>query len=85
MAPKIILGIRLNDRNLCAPSLQEILTRHGCSIKTRIGLHDVSDNQCSPSGTILLELFGAEAALQALEDELRACPGLDLQKMTFAR
>lgn len=83
MAQKVILGIRLKDRQQRAPNLQEVLTRHGCCIRTRIGLHEVSDEMCSPAGTILLELHGLPAALQALEDDLRACEGLALQKMAF--
>ena len=83
MAQKIILGIRLRDRNQLAPNLQEVLTRHGCCIRTRIGLHEVSDEICSPVGTILLELHGRPEDLAALEGDLRACEGLALQKMTF--
>ena len=83
MAQKIILGIRLRDRRQRAPNLQEILTRHGCCIRTRIGLHEVSDDLCSPCGTILLELHGRPEAVQALENDLRTCEGLALQKMAF--
>ncbi|MDR0966723.1 MAG: hypothetical protein LBM75_09545 [Myxococcales bacterium] len=83
MVQKIILGVRLKHRNNSAPNLQELLTRHGCVIRTRIGLHEVSDNACSPSGTIILELHGPAENTQALEDELRTCSDLVIQKMVF--
>ncbi len=55
-----IIGICLKNRTHQAAGLQEILTRYGCSIKTRIGLHDVAEGQCAPGGVILLEVINKE-------------------------
>ncbi|MCX7615237.1 MAG: hypothetical protein N2Z65_05745, partial [Clostridiales bacterium] len=54
---KIIMGIQLKERVEHAPKIQEILTKHGCSINTRIGLHNASHDSCSPHGLILLEFI----------------------------
>lgn len=73
-----IIGIHLTDRSRDAVGLQEVLTRYGCSIKTRIGLHDASDGQCAPGGIILLEVISKQ---DELIKELSA--KFDIQTMRF--
>ncbi len=58
-----IIGICLKNRTQEAAGLQEILTRYGCSIKTRIGLHDVAEGQCAAGGIILLEVISKQAEM----------------------
>jgi len=53
-----ILGIKLSERTKDALLFQEIITEHGCNIKTRIGLHQGTEDCCSNDGIILLELSG---------------------------
>lgn len=62
-----IIGIDLDNRLETAVELQKILTRYGCIINTRIGLHSANSAVCSSRGIVLLEVFG-EA--QPLQDEL---------------
>lgn len=83
MAEKRILGVHLSVRIKDAVNVQDILTKFGCSIKTRIGLHEVSENYCSPCGLILLELTGDINECDKLENELGKLAGLTLKKMTF--
>jgi len=83
MARRIILGALLTDRCREAPAFQAALTRFGCNIKTRIGLHNVSENACSSAGLILLEMFGDEDRISHLEDVLRNMEGIVVQKMVF--
>lgn len=52
---KVIL-LKISDRNEYSIKLQEILTKYGCDIKTRIGLHQSENNQCSNSGLIILDV-----------------------------
>ena len=54
-----ILGLHLTDRVKEAIKVQDVLTKFGCSIKTRLGLHDVNDDVCSTNGIIILELCGS--------------------------
>ncbi|MDH7481621.1 MAG: hypothetical protein QHH26_06555 [Armatimonadota bacterium] len=83
MAKRIILGALLTDRFKEALAFQEVLTKFGCNIKTRIGLHNVTENACSNSGLILLEMFGDEKQINQLEDTLRQIDGIVVQKMVF--
>ena len=79
-----ILGLHVTDRAGEAVKIQDLLTKFGCSIKTRLGLHEVNENICSSCGIILLELTGDKAECDKLESELLKVEGLDVQKMTFA-
>ena len=53
-----IMGIKIGDRVNNSKVVQEILTEYGCSIKTRLGLHEVGNDGCSRAGLIILELVG---------------------------
>ena len=79
----IILGVRVYDRSQEAGHVQTMLTRYGCSIKTRLGMHEVTDDFCSKSGLIILELFGQQSEKIKLEQKLNAIPGVEVQKMVF--
>jgi len=79
----IVLGIHVTDRVHHVPGVQDLLTEYGCSIKTRIGLHTVSESYCSPNGLILLEMAGPEKPVFELEDKLKAIEGVDVQRMVF--
>jgi len=79
-----ILGLHVTNRVNDAIKIQDLLTKFGCSIKTRLGLHEVNEKICSSCGIILLELTGDITECDKLERELRKVEGLDIQKMTFA-
>jgi metal-responsive CopG/Arc/MetJ family transcriptional regulator len=83
MAKKIILGVQVYGRYEHVPNLQQIYTDYGCYIRTRLGLHDVSENVCSRNGVHLLEMFGDDAKIQEFEDKLRGLEGIAVQKMVF--
>lgn len=78
-----ILGIYISNRVKGASLIQDILTKYGCSIKTRLGLHEVNHDLCSQSGLIILELTGNIDESTKLENELLKIEGLDVQKMIF--
>jgi len=81
--PHLILGVHITSRAAQVPPVQKLLTEYGCSIKTRIGLHHVDDNACSPRGLILLEMFGDPAVSRELKTKLSALDGVDVQEMFF--
>ena len=83
MAGVNILGVLLTGRNNSATKFQEIITAHGCSIKTRIGLHNVSEGVCSTSGVILLEILGTEEEVNLIEKAILSIEGAQVQKMIF--
>ena len=83
MAKRCVLGLLVTNRVVNATEVQKVLTECGCSIKTRIGLHEVDNNICSPAGLILLELFGDDKAYDEVEGKLKDIKGLQVQKMVF--
>ena len=80
----VILGVHITDRVKHAGQAQQLFTEYGCSIKTRIGLHEASESQCSPNGLILLEMVGGEANAAELAGKLNGLEGIEVQKMVFS-
>ena len=78
-----ILGIHISDRVKEAELIQPILTKFGCTIHTRLGLHDVAEEFSSPTGMLLLELTGDPKEYVKLENELLKIEGLEVKKMIF--
>ncbi len=78
-----ILGIHITDRVKEVADVQSVLTKFGCTIKTRLGLHEVKDDFCARSGLILLELTGSREEFLKLENELQKVDGLEVKKMVF--
>lgn len=81
----IVFGIYIQERSKNALAVQNLLTKFGCSIKTRLGLHEVIDGYCSNSGLILIELTGDKSEIENLEYELRKLNGIEIQKMIFKK
>jgi hypothetical protein len=65
-----ILIVKIGSRSNQALRVQEILTRHGCAIKTRLGLHEVSPDYCAEDGLVILELTGKKEEVEKLKQEL---------------
>ena len=78
-----ILGVLVPDRQNEASKVQSVLTKYGCSIKTRLGLHEVTNEICSTSGLLLLELTGDLIEMDSLEKELISIDGTQTRKMIF--
>jgi hypothetical protein len=83
MAKRIVLGIQVTNRVEKIPDVQKILTDYGCNIKTRLGLHEVSESGCSAMGLLLLDTYGDEADILEMEKKLKKVKGLVVKKMTF--
>lgn len=82
---KTILGIKVSNRLDEVDRMQDVLTKQGCIIKTRLGLHEQQGNSCSKEGIILLELNNdTDGKCQELENTLQAIEGLEVNKMTFS-
>jgi hypothetical protein len=78
-----VLGIYISDRMKESRNVQSILTKFGCSIKTRLGLHEVMDDHCATSGIIILELTGDLSECRKLENELLRLENVEVKKMIF--
>lgn len=71
-----IMVVKVNRRVQKANEMQEILTKFGCNIKVRLGLHEAGD-VCSNQGLIILQLAGDDAEIKAFEKELSGIDGVD--------
>jgi len=78
-----ILGVLIRDRENKSQSVQNLLTKYGCSIKTRLGLHEVDNVSCSSCGLMILELIGDKSEMEKLENELIKIENVEVQKMIF--
>jgi hypothetical protein len=70
-----IMVIRIEGRREKSPKVQEVLSRFGCSIKVRLGLHE-TDEVCSDEGILILQLTGEESEMFALESALNEMEGV---------
>ncbi|HOV60920.1 MAG TPA: hypothetical protein PK349_07620 [Candidatus Hydrogenedentes bacterium] len=80
----IIYGVHVHNRGQNALKVQELLTRYGCNIKTRLGLHEVSEDFCSSAGVLLLEMTGDPAVCRELFEQLNMIDGVEAKEMVFA-
>ena len=85
MAKWIILGVQVTNRVENIPDVQKILTEYGCNIKTRLGLHEVTESHCSNVGLLILETYGNETDILQMETKLKKMKGLTVKKMVFQK
>ncbi len=81
----IILGVHITNRVKHVSSVQDLLTKYGCNIRTRLGLHHVSSDYCSPNGLMILEMAGDDKLCFELMDKLNTIEGVEVQKMVFQK
>ena len=77
----IIMALTIDPRSAHAPQVQTVLTKHGCIIKTRIGLHEVSQNSCSEEGLIILHIHSSLDEIKILENEFLDVEGVKVKHM----
>ena len=78
-----IMALTIDPRTAHAPEVQTVLTKHGCIIKTRIGLHEVQEDSCSERGLILLHVNSDSNEVEQLEDDLKDIQGITVKCMTL--
>ena len=79
-----IMGIQVGNRESDALKFQELLTKNGCIIKTRLGLHESSEQLCSITGLIILEFLpDKEDEIAGLEKDLATLSTIVVKKMVF--
>ncbi|GHT29916.1 hypothetical protein FACS18942_10960 [Planctomycetales bacterium] len=83
MSGKIIIGVNVTSFVKNSSEVQDIFREFGCSIRTRLGLHETADNLCAPNGLILLEFIGGEKIAAEFTAKLSAIKGVEVQSMTF--
>ncbi|WP_041668582.1 hypothetical protein [Acetobacterium woodii] len=79
-----IMGIQVGNRESEALKVQELLSKNGCIIKTRLGLHESSEELCSITGLIILEFLpDKDDEISKMENELNNLSSIIVKKMIF--
>ena len=81
---RTILIVLIDHRNDAAPTVQKILTGWGCIIKTRLGIHDGTLDDCSQSGLLMLELVGEKEKQDELARKLELVDGVKTQMVNLS-
>ena len=71
-----VIGVRMDNRVGNALKFQEALTKNGCSIKARLGLHEVSETSCANDGLIILQPCGKKEEVEKLVADLNKLDGI---------
>ncbi|PKM63146.1 MAG: hypothetical protein CVU97_01790 [Firmicutes bacterium HGW-Firmicutes-21] len=66
----------MDNRVSNALKFQEVLTQNGCKIKTRLGLHEASEDSCSNDGLIVLQPCGEKKDIEQLVEDLNNLKGI---------
>lgn len=82
MACHNIMALIINHRSKKAVHVQEVLTKHGCCIKMRLGLHEAGDS-CTEEGLVLLQVCGSEEEINTLESDLNSVEGVTAKTLTI--
>lgn len=75
-----IVGILVDKRTQAAPRVQEILTKFGDSILSRVGVHDPGEEQ---HGLITLSVRDKQEKIDALARELEALEGVQVKTVAM--
>jgi len=78
-----ILAIKVDGRTSHAVHVQEVLTKFGCNIKTRVGFHEASADLCATDGIIILQLFGEDDIAEKMAGELSRLEGVTPKIIEF--
>jgi hypothetical protein len=70
-----VMLIKVDQRVQKAVEVQSLLTKYGCNIKMRLGLHEAGD-ACSNQGLIILQITGDAQELKNFEKELNGVEGV---------
>lgn len=71
-----VIGIRMDNRVANAVNFQQVLTKNGCKIRARLGLHEASENACANDGLIVLQPCGEKEEIEQLVQELNELDGI---------
>ncbi len=81
---KTILIVLIGDRKEAAITIQKILTDWGCTIKTRLGLHDGVLNSCTNSGLLILDIVGDKDKNEEMTRKLNLVKGVKAQLVNLS-
>lgn len=77
------MAIFQENRVETAVKVQDVLTKYGCHIRIRLGLHGDAADGCSNNGMIILQLTGEKALISGLEEQLQTIPRVKVKYMVL--
>jgi hypothetical protein len=80
---KNVLLILVDHRKETAVNVQKTLTAWGCLIKTRLGLHQGVQKDCTETGLIICELAGEESQIMELKRKIELIKGVSAELVTL--
>ena len=78
---RMVMVICVSKRTKEALEVQKVLTKNGCIIKTRLGIHEAEGDKCSECGIIVIETKATPAENNALASSLKKLPGVKVTKV----
>ncbi len=78
-----VVAIKMEKRVENATRLQEVLTKHGCAIRARLGLHEASRDYCADYGVIILQVCGCCEEIGGMVADLNAVPGVTAKSLNL--
>lgn len=78
----VILGVFIDRRSEVAVEVQDVLTKFGCIIKLRLGLHETT-NVCAEDALLLLQLDGDKEEIKTLQESLNIIDGVETKLITL--
>lgn len=78
---KNVMVVLISHRHDAAAKVQSVLTGWGCHIKTRLGIHEGVQDNCTEHGLLFLDLVGNEEKLTELERKLNVLKGVSARMM----
>lgn len=76
MSSFYILAIRVDHRHTNAVRLQEMLTKYGCNIRMRVGMHEADADYCADDGLIILQVYGDTEITNAMIADFDSLEGV---------
>ena len=80
MSCRTIMAVTISKRIAEAVKVQQVLTKYGCIIKLRVGMHETGD-VCTEDGLVLLHLCGTKKEVAALKAGLNKIKGVKAKTM----
>jgi len=80
-----IIGLHIKDRIKESNRTQFVLSKYSKLIKTRLGFHELSNEVCSRTGVIILQLTGTMNECNTFEQELLSIGGIEVKTMNFIK
>ena len=73
---KTVLLVLVSGRKESAVTVQKVLTDWGCTIKTRLGIHEGVLDSCTDSGLLVLDIVGEKEKNEEMTRKLNLVKGV---------